>query len=127
MVCLSQLLSEVAEPREVVEEVYRVLKPGGKILAVVPARYDVDFWFHVCFPWKRWLLRGGRAEPTKTVPFTGRELHRLFGRFIEHRIHKRQLRRSHVPHIWRWMPRSFLERIMGRMLILKAFNPLARP
>src|SRR5262249_6016915 len=56
--------------------------------------------------------------------FSGRGLRRLFGRFIEHRIHKRQLRRSDVPHIWRWAPLSVLELLMGRMLVLKAFKPL---
>ncbi len=42
--CLSSLHHGIDHPEAVVEEVYRVLKPGGKVLAVTPARYDVDFW-----------------------------------------------------------------------------------
>jgi hypothetical protein len=30
-----------------------------------------------------------------------------------------------VPHIWRWAPLSILERLMGRILVLKAFKPLS--
>jgi ubiquinone/menaquinone biosynthesis C-methylase UbiE len=126
--CVSSLLHEVEQPQAVVDEIYRVLKPGGKVLAVTPARYDVDFWYRTCFFWQRWLDR--RLEPPSGCPrgscsFTGRSLRRLFGRFIEHRTHKRQLRRSEVPHVWRWAPMSLLERLMGRVLVLKAFKPLS--
>ncbi len=120
--CLSGLLHEVEDPLPVVEEVYRVLKPGGKVLAVTPARYDVDFWFHACFPWRRWLL--GRRGPAQRS-FSARRLKRLFHRFVEHRVHKRQLRRAEVPHLWRWAPLPVLERLMGRVLVVKAFKPLS--
>jgi hypothetical protein len=105
--------------------VYRVLKPGGKVLAVTPARYDIDFWFHLYFPWKRWLTQGFRSPAADGTRFTGRGLKRLFGRFTEHRVYRRHLRRSEVPHVWRWMPQVMLERLMGRVLLLKAFKPLS--
>jgi hypothetical protein len=57
--------------------------------------------------------------------YSARGLRRLFGRFVEHRIHKRQLRRSEVPHLWRWLPLPLLERLMGHVLVLKAFKPLS--
>jgi SAM-dependent methyltransferase len=122
--CVSGLLQEVAEPQRVVEEIYRVLKPGGKVLAVTPARYDVDYWWHVFFPWQRWLAGRHHREPA--MRFSSRGLRRLFGRFIEHRVYKRHLRRSEVPHIWRWLPSPLLERLLGRALILKAFKPVSR-
>jgi SAM-dependent methyltransferase len=122
--CVSGLLHQVDNPQTVVEEVYRVLKPGGKVLAVTSARYDVDFWYHVCFPWKAWLT-GRRALPAGSVRYTSYGLRRLFGRFVNHRIHKRHLSRSEVPHLWRWLPRPVLERLMGRALVLKAFKPLS--
>lgn len=123
VVCLGSLLDPVVEPQDLVEEIYRVLKPGGKVLALASARYDVDFWSQVCSPWQWWSpTRRAEGEGPR---FKRRELKRLFGRFVEHRIHKRHLRRSHVPHLWRWLPRSFLERTMGRVLVLKAFKPLS--
>jgi ubiquinone/menaquinone biosynthesis C-methylase UbiE len=128
--CISSLLHEVDQPQAVVEEIYRVLKPGGKVLAVTHARYDIDFWYRTCFFWQRWLVNPSRSAAAQVpagemASFTARSLRRLFSRFIEHRIHKRQLRRREVPHIWRWAPLSVLERFMGRVLVLKAFKPLS--
>src|SRR5262249_55897362 len=92
-----------------------------------PARFDVDFWYRTCFFWRRWLPGGlAPVNPAgRRIAFTARSLRRLFGRVIEHRIRKRQLRRSRVPPIWRWAPLSVLERLMGRVLVLKAFKPLS--
>jgi SAM-dependent methyltransferase len=122
--CVSGLLQEVADSRVVVEEVYRVLKPGGKVLVVAPARFDVDFWRDACFPWKRWR-RGRVVTEAASARFTAWSLRRLFGRFVEHRVYKRHLRRSEVPHVWRWVPLPLLQRLLGRALVLKAFKPLS--
>jgi len=123
--CVSGLLDEVTNAEAVVEELYRVLKPGGKALAVTPAHYDVNFWYHACFPWQKWFPGGSTATRSRGAGFTARSLRRLFSRFVEHRVYKRHLCRSDVPHIWRWMPRPALERIMGRVLVLKAFKPVS--
>ena len=120
MVCVSSLLHEVGDPQAVVNEIYRVLKPGGKVLAVTPARYDVYYWSRFCFPW----FTHAPADRS-TVRFSGRGLRRLFGQFVEQRIRKRQLRRSEVPVVMRWLPRPLLERFMGKVLVLRAFKPLS--
>ncbi len=123
VVSVSGLLDEVADPRAVVNEVYRVLKPGGKVLAVTPARYDVDYWAGLLCPWLRWLRpQRGAAQAAR---LSARRQRRLFGPFVEHRVYKRQLRRAEVPHVWRWLPLPLLERMMGRVLVLKAFKPLS--
>jgi ubiquinone/menaquinone biosynthesis C-methylase UbiE len=123
VVSVSGLLDEVADAHAVVNEVYRVLKPGGKVLVVTPARYDVEYWSRRLVPWRRWL--GAQPAPAPTGRFSARQLHRLFGRFVEQRVHKRHLRRSEVPHLWRWLPLPLLERMLGRVLVLKAFKPLS--
>jgi hypothetical protein len=51
-------------------------------------------------------------------------LRSLFSRFAEHRVYKRHLRRSELPHIWRVLPLFLLERMIGRVLVVKAFKPL---
>jgi SAM-dependent methyltransferase len=109
----------------VVEEVYRVLKPGGKVIALVPAQYDVDFWFGVFFPWQRWFRRPARNSAPPPPRYTARTLGRLFHRFTEQRVSKRHLRRAEIPHVWRWLPPALLARVMGRVLVLKAFKPLS--
>jgi SAM-dependent methyltransferase len=126
VVCLTGLFHEVDDPGPVVEEVYRVLKPGGKVLAVVPARYDVDFW-------TGWAVLGQRREAGPAAGllspsarrFGGRQLRRLFARFHEPRLYKRHLRRAEVPHLCRWLPLGLLERLVGRLLVFKAFKPVS--
>lgn len=124
VVCVSNLEPGHDDVPALVEEVYRVLKPGGKVLVVTRSRYDVDFWSRVLLHWYRCLL-SRRRQHDSTVRYSGAELRQLFARFTDHRIHKRQLRRSEVPHIWRCLPLSVLARLMGRFLILKAFKPLS--
>lgn len=122
---VSSLLHGIDNPRQVVDEVFRVLRPGGKVIAVTSARYDVDFWFNTLFFWYRWL--GGKPAQSK-VPrehtFTGWQMKQLFSSFVEPKVYKRQLRRSEVPHLWRWIPLPLLARWMGRVLVFKAFKPV---
>lgn len=124
VVCVTDLLEEIAKPAIVIEEIYRLLKPGGKVLAVTPARFTMDFWRRRCLPWYAWSHRRSASDP-ESVSFSARALRQLFGRFVESRVYKRQLRRSQVPHLWRWLPHPMLERLFGRLLIIKAFKPLS--
>jgi SAM-dependent methyltransferase len=123
VVCLGDVLADAPDPSAIVHEVYRVLKPGGKVLALAPAYYEVDYWYHAFFPWQRWF--GWNKKVDARTGYSARRLRQLFDGFVEHRVHKRQLRRSEVPHIWRFLPLSLLQRMFGRTLILKAFKPLS--
>ena len=60
--CLVGLLEIAPEPAAVIDEVYRVLKPGGKVFAVTPACFDVEFWQRCVFFWNRWLNDRGMAR-----------------------------------------------------------------
>jgi SAM-dependent methyltransferase len=121
--CVSSLYHGIDHPEAAVDEVYRVLKPGGKVLAVTSARYDVDFWFNTIFFWYRWFASETTVKrPAAEHLYTGRELRGLFRRFCEHRVYKRQLRRAEVPHLWRFLPTPLLSRFLGRVLVLKAFK-----
>jgi SAM-dependent methyltransferase len=124
VVCVANLLEDVPNPAAVIEEIYRLLKPGGKVLAVTPARFDLDFWRRCCLPWHGWRRRRS-ASPLESAAFSARALRQFFSRFVETRVYKRQLRRAQVPHIWRWLPHPMLERVFGRLLIIKAFKPLS--
>ncbi len=124
VVCVANLLEDVANPLSVIEEIYRLLKPGGKVLAVTPARFDLEFWRGILSPWRSWLKRRASAS-VESSSFSARTLRQLFGRFVEARVYKRQLRRGDVSHLWRWLPHPLLERMFGRLLVFKAFKPLS--
>ncbi len=117
-------LYDDAEPDPVrVHELYRVLRPGGKVIGLFPARYDAGFWQDVLLPLRRlWFSRP--PEPTTAPKTTARELYRLFGHFTESRVAKRHLRRGELPHAWRIFPLMMLERWLGRVLVLKAKKPI---
>lgn len=124
VVCATNLLQDLPDPAAVIDEIYRVLKPGGKVVAVAPARFDIDFWRRRCLPWYSWL-HARSSTNLETTSFSARSLRQLFGRFVESHVSKRHLRRSEVPHLWRWLPHPLLERLLGRLLIVKAFKPLS--
>jgi SAM-dependent methyltransferase len=133
VVCVSGLLHEVANPRLVVAEIFRILKPGGKVLAVVPAKYSIDYFRRSLAPAMDTVsiwLRGSPWKLAAELPasaarsFSRRRLKMLFDSFTDHRIHQRQLRRREAPWVLRILPRKLLERWFGRSLILKAFKPI---
>lgn len=123
VVCLNEMLQDASDPQLVVDEIFRVLKPGGKVIAVSAAKYDVDFWANILLWWRRLLPT--KSQKISGIRYSGRRLIRLFQSFEEHRVHKRQLRRAEVPHLWRVVPIPVLERLIGRMLIIKAFKPIS--
>jgi SAM-dependent methyltransferase len=131
VVCVSGLLHEMDEPKRIVSEIFRVLRPGGKVLAVVPARYNIDYWKQ-WLPWSGKITRWFKRSPWRSAAvaqsaaadFSGRGLKRLFAEFRDHRVYKRQLRRKEAPWLWRMVPRAWLEKLFGRYLVLKAFKPV---
>ncbi len=120
VVCMNGLLDEVESPTAVVQEVYRVLRPGGKCIAIVPARYSAKYWSEAFFPWTRWFAKNTGLGSGHTA----RDLKSLFADFTEHRVSKRHLRRGELPQLWRWLPLPALERAIGNLLIVKAFKPV---
>jgi SAM-dependent methyltransferase len=121
--CLNGLLHEVDDPARTVAEIYRVLRPGGKVIAVAPSRFNPTYWTRAIFPWRRWL-GWSKTEPIPAAT-TASDLRALFGEFVEHRVSKRHLRRGELPPICRWLPLPALERVIGNQLIIKAFKPLS--
>ncbi|HMP01537.1 MAG TPA: class I SAM-dependent methyltransferase [Gemmatales bacterium] len=108
----SSLLAEL-RPAACVAEVLRVLRPGGKLLAVLPAERSA-LW--------GWLRRGPELPaPQRAAPRRARQ---LFDGLLHARVKQRHLRRRNI--IWpaRWLPRSWLERLVGDFLLFKGFKPI---
>jgi SAM-dependent methyltransferase len=119
---LNALFTPPADVPRAVAELYRVLKPGGKVFALFPAKYDATFWQNVVVPYRRWYR--APVELTDAPKYSGGELTRLFDGFTEHRTSKRHLRRGELPHLWRFLPLGVMERLLGRVLILRTFKPV---
>jgi SAM-dependent methyltransferase len=106
------------------DEVYRALRPGGKLILLARAWWDIDGWWG----WVPWYGRLGPrsvVDPPRQTRFTSRAICRAFSAFTEQRTYRRHLRRAEVPHICRIFPLPLLERLYGRVLIFKGFKPVS--
>jgi SAM-dependent methyltransferase len=110
-------------PTPAIDDLFRVLKCGGKVIGLFPARYDAGYWQDLILPLQHWYWRRP-PDPTTSAKTTRKELIQCFPQFTAHRVLKRHLRRSELPHLWRTLPLVFLERLIGRVLVFKAFKPL---
>ena len=119
--CVNGLLDEVDDPEPVIQELYRVLRPGGKVIVIAASRFNAKYWYNASYPWLRWFGSANISIPGTTA----RSLKKMLPDFAEHRVTKRHLRRSELPHLWRFMPRSMMERLVGNCLVMKAFKPLS--
>lgn len=106
------------------EELFRILKCGGKVIGLFPAHFDAGYWQDLLIPYQRLYWRRP-SDPTSAPKTTARELRRFFHRFTENKVVKRHLRRSELPHLCRVLPLAVLERVLGRVLIVKARKPIS--
>jgi glycosyltransferase involved in cell wall biosynthesis/ubiquinone/menaquinone biosynthesis C-methylase UbiE len=122
----------------VVDQIYRVLRPGGRAIVMVYAEDSLYYWRNLVFDrgLKEGELRhasiaqimsksveasGTDARPLVKV-YTRRRLRRLFRRFTHISVDQRQLRPDELPRPLRGM-RPMIERVAGWTLIIKATKP----
>jgi SAM-dependent methyltransferase len=106
-----------------INELFRVLKAGGKVIGLFPAWYDAGFWQDLLLP-LQWMYWRRPVDPTVAPKTTARQLRKAFAVFTQQKVAKRHLRRSELPHPWRVYPLFLLERLIGRVLVFKALKPL---
>ncbi len=122
--------------QQVIREVHRVLKPGGRAIIMVYAQGSLFFWGRMVYGkgMKNGLLShmsvaevlsrhveitDGKARPLVKV-YTKQQARALFRDFADVQICKRQLMRSELPGVLRWLPLGLAGRLMGFNLIIKA-------
>ena len=97
--------------QELFAELFRCLKPGGKVIALAWARYSVH--------WRHWLKPSGVFHQ-----ITSADGRKLLEPFQETKVRRRHLRRGDMPGLLRWIPTPLVERVIGRVVVLKGFKPL---
>lgn len=125
----------------IVEEIWRVLRPGGRVIIMMYAEHSVYYWREMV--WRLGIKQGlleeipigeimsryveisqNDARPLVKV-YSAARLRNMFGRFDDRRIYKRQLVKSELPAVLAWMPIGLAERMMGWNLIIKARKAVA--
>jgi glycosyltransferase involved in cell wall biosynthesis/ubiquinone/menaquinone biosynthesis C-methylase UbiE len=125
--------------QSVIDEIYRVLKPGGKAIIMVYAENSLYYWRNLV----GWLgltkgalmtnsighvmscsveMSDNNARPLVKV-YTKSRIRKMFKNFNNVEICQRQLVAEEVPRGLGWVPLPWLGKLMGWNLILKAHKP----
>jgi glycosyltransferase involved in cell wall biosynthesis/ubiquinone/menaquinone biosynthesis C-methylase UbiE len=134
------VIHHIPQTGQVVSEIFRVLKPGGKAIIMVYRENSLQYWriFFETGLAQRMLeswsmgeimsrtveLSTSGARPLVKV-YTSRQLRDLFKSFSDVNIYRRQMVASEVPKWLRFVPLTQLEKLIGWNLIVKAVKPRA--
>jgi len=133
------VIHHIPDTRRVVDEIYRVLRPGGKAIVMVYAESSLQYWLELVVNQGLHLqhlklysmgeimsrqveVSAGDARPLVKV-YTRDRLRRLFDRFEVEGISQRQMTEPVRPLLLKPVPRWFKERRAGWNLVIKAVKP----
>ena len=118
-----------------INEIFRVLRPGGRVIAMVYAENSLNYWRNVVgyqgllggriHNWSIWRIMSESVEISRSGArplvkvYTAATLRKMFDRFSDIEVYKRQLTASEIPMVLRWLPPGLLERLFGWNLIVK--------
>jgi ubiquinone/menaquinone biosynthesis C-methylase UbiE len=130
------VIHHTPDTQRVVNEIYRVLKAGGKAIVMVYAENSLHYWRNIVtvLGLRQHLLdtfsigeimsrhveiTENDARPLVKV-YTKQRLRKLFVRFQRTSIAQRQMVATEVPRLLNWIPLPLLGKMMGWNLIIKA-------
>lgn len=124
---------------QVVRDIYRVLRPGGKAIIMVYAENSLHYWRNLMrdigisqgelnrYSMGEIMSRSVEISEAGARPlvkvYTPRRLRALFADFTDISIIQQQLTKEELPAGLRWLPVDFIGRMMGWNLIIKAHKP----
>ncbi len=125
--------------QRLISEMHRVLRPGGRVIAMVYAESSLNYWMRLVLMYgllrghlSKWSIgeimsRNAEISDVGSNPlvkvYTRRQLRAMFSCFERIGICQRQLLAEELPLPMRWMPVSLLQKLMGWNLIVKAHKP----
>jgi glycosyltransferase involved in cell wall biosynthesis/ubiquinone/menaquinone biosynthesis C-methylase UbiE len=135
------VLHHTPDTRGVVNEIWRVLKPGGKAIVMMYAENSLHYWRNLVWAiglkehqllqhsmgeiMSRAVERSDNASARPLVKvYTKKRLRRLFGAFDAIEIVQRQMVPAEVPRLLARIPVAALGTVMGWNLVIKARKPL---
>jgi len=139
LVYTNGVLHHTPNTSEVIDEIFRVLRPGGKVIAMFYAENSLIFWRNIA--WGHGLVDTMLEQysigevMSRTVEFSeigsrplvkvysAKRLRRMFGRFESISVQKRQMVPGEVPRVLRRVPARWIARFAGWNLIIKAHKP----
>jgi len=135
------VLHHTPNTAHVVSEIFRVLKPGGRVIVMVYAETSLHYWRNLVWDiglkesqilersmgdvMSEFVERSDNAAARPLVKvYTRERLSNLFRMFEQIQIARRQMVHSEVPRLLARVPVRFLGPLMGWNLIVKARKPL---
>lgn len=121
-----------------IDEVFRVLKPGGRVIAMLYAEDSLQYWRNLVWAYgirdgqlsrasmadilSRTVERTSNESRPLTKVYTRTRVNRMFRKFTGRQILQRQLSPEIVPRPFRRLA-PIIERVAGWNLIIKATKP----
>lgn len=127
---------------QMVREIHRVLKPGGRAIIMVYAENSLHYWWNLVlglgirhcllneFSMGEIMSRNVELSKTGAKPlvkvYTKRRVKRMFAGFRDVTVVKRQVTLAELPWFLRWIPIGLLGSLVGWNLVLKARKRMNR-
>jgi glycosyltransferase involved in cell wall biosynthesis/ubiquinone/menaquinone biosynthesis C-methylase UbiE len=136
------VIPHTANAAQAVREMFRVLRPGGRAIAMVYAENSIYYWRNLVWTigmnvgqlrkysmgeiMSRTVARTGDAAARPLVKtYTKERLCGLFSDFVDIELLQRHVTRDDIPRLARWMPAAALTSAFGWNLVIKARKPSA--
>jgi len=137
------VLHHIPDTQRVIEEIHRVLRPGGKAIIMVYALWSLHYWYRLFYKigiesgelkrrsMHEIMSRSVELSEAGSRPlvkvYTTKELKRMFGGFIGLKICRRQMVQEELQvfPLLRTLTAGWVGRFLGWNLVLKAVKPIA--